>query len=87
VSYRAGFFFGPDYIRVKRNLPVYGFSFGMGLPIANYNRLSPGQFTVLNLALEYERRGNNENVLKENVFRISVGLNFSDLWFSKRKYE
>jgi hypothetical protein len=42
---------------------------------------------VLNLALEYERRGNNENVLKENVFRISVGLNFSDLWFSKRKYE
>jgi hypothetical protein len=66
---------------------VYGFSFGMGLPMANYNRLSPGQFTVLNLALEYERRGNNENVLKENVFRISVGLNFSDLWFSKRKYE
>jgi hypothetical protein len=87
VTYRAGFFFGPDYIRVVRNLPVYGLSFGMGLPIANYNRLSPGQFTVLNVAFEYEQRGNNENVLKENVFRISVGLNFSDLWFSKRKYD
>ena len=87
VSYRAGFYFGPDYIRVGRELPVYGVSVGLGLPVANYNRLSPGQFTVLNVAFEYEKRGNNDNVLKENLFRISIGLNFSDLWFSKRKYE
>jgi hypothetical protein len=86
VTYRAGFFFGPDYIRVGRNLPVYGLSYGMGLPMA-VSRMSPGQYTIINLALEYERRGNNENVLKENVFRISLGLNFSDLWFSKRKYD
>jgi hypothetical protein len=86
VTYRAGFFFGPDYIRVGRDLPVYGLSFGMGLPMA-VSRMSPGQYTIINVALEFERRGNNENVLKENVFRFSLGLNFSDLWFSKRKYD
>ena len=87
VIYRAGFFFGPDYIRLSNKVPIYGLSFGLGLPLANYNRLSPGQFTVINLALEYEKRGNNENALKENMFRFSIGLNFSDLWFNKRKYD
>jgi hypothetical protein len=87
VSYRAGFYFGPDYIHVGQKLPVYGVSFGMGLPLANYSSLARGQFTIINLGLEYEQRGNNKNVLKENLFRLSIGLNLSDLWFSKRKYD
>jgi hypothetical protein len=87
VIYRAGFFFGPDYIHPGNELPQLGVSFGLGLPIANYNRLSPGQFTIFNVGLEYIRRGNNSNALKENLFRFSIGLNFSDLWFSKRKYD
>ncbi len=87
VAYRAGFFTGPDYINIRGKLPQYGVSFGLGLPVANYNRLSQGQFTVINLALEYSKRGNNDNVLKENMFRISLGLNFSDIWFNKRKYD
>lgn len=87
VTYRAGFFFGPDYIRVGNKIPIYGVSFGLGLPIANYNRMAPGQFTLLNLAFEYENRGNNRNIIKENTFRISAGFNFSDLWFSKRRYD
>jgi hypothetical protein len=78
---------GPDYIRVKNKLPQLGLSFGMGLPIANYNRLAPGQATLLNLALEYGKRGNNDNLLKENMFRLSVGFSLSDIWFVKRKYE
>jgi hypothetical protein len=68
-------------------LPQFGVSFGVGLPIANYNRLSIGQYSIVNLALEYNKRGNNDNLLKENTFRFSVGLNFSDLWFNKRKYD
>ncbi len=87
VTYRAGVFFGPDYIRLNNQIPLFGLSFGMALPLANYNRLSPYQFTTINLALEYEQRGNNDNQLKENMFRISLGLNFSDLWFTKRKYD
>ena len=59
----------------------------MGLPIANYNRLAQGQYTLINLAIEYNKRGNNSNLLKDDLFRVSLGLSLSDLWFIKRKYE
>jgi hypothetical protein len=86
VAYRAGFFIGPDYIKVKEKLPVFGASFGLGLPLRNFNRLN-NQFSMINVAAEYIKRGNNKNLLKENMFRISVGFSLSDLWFIKRKYE
>jgi hypothetical protein len=87
VAYRAGFFIGKDYIIVQKNLPLLGFSLGAGLPIRNYNRQSPGQATIVNLGLEFIKRGNNDNLLKENLFRVSVGFSFSDFWFVRRKYE
>jgi hypothetical protein len=62
-------------------------SFGMSLPLANYNQIARGQVSTINIALQYTKRGNNDNLLKENLFSISVGLSFSDLWFVKRKYE
>jgi len=87
VAYRAGFFIGQDYIQVGRDLPLAGLSFGMGLPLANYNQLARTQASIINLSLEFIKRGNNDNFLKENLFRVSVGLSLSDLWFVKRKYE
>jgi hypothetical protein len=87
VAYRAGFFVGPDYILVNKKLPTFGITAGVGLPLVNYNRLSPGQATIINLAFEYIKRGNNHNLLKENMFRVSVGLSLSDFWFVKKKYE
>jgi len=87
VTYRAGFFFGQDYVHVVDKLPLLGLSFGMGLPLPNYNSLARSQASVLNLTFEYVKRGNNSNLLKDNIFRISAGLSFSDLWFNKRKYE
>ncbi|HMG66930.1 MAG TPA: hypothetical protein VK588_04555 [Chitinophagaceae bacterium] len=87
VSYRGGFVIGQDYIHVENKLPVWGLSFGMALPLANYNRLAGGQASVVNVSLEYTKRGNNDNLLKENLFRLSVGLSLTDLWFVKRKYE
>ena len=86
IHYRFGFFTGQDYVNVDNKLPVYGVSFGMGLPILNYSRLSSQQ-SIVNLGLEYIRRGNDQNKIKENLFRISMGLNFTDLWFGKRKYD
>ena len=87
VTYRAGIFFGQDYVHVVDKLPLLGLSFGMGLPLPNYNSLARGQASVLNLTFEDVKRGNNSNLLKDNIFRISAGLSFSDLWFNKRKYE
>lgn len=87
VTYRAGIFIGRDYVHVVDQLPLLGLSFGMGLPLPNYNSLARPQVSVLNLTFEYVKRGNNQNLLKDNIFRISAGLSFSDLWFNKRKYE
>ena len=86
VAYRLGFFTGPDYVNIgSKTLNQYGITLGAGLPLANYSRLS-GQYTTINIALEYIKRGNNSNIVKENLFRVSIGLNLSDLWFGKRKY-
>jgi hypothetical protein len=84
VTYRAGFNFGPDYINVDGKLPTFGISAGAGFPI----RKNPytNQYTSINLGLEYGRRGNTNNQLTENLFRVSLGLTLSDLWFIKKKY-
>jgi hypothetical protein len=86
ITYRFGFFAGKDYIKVKSDLPVFGASFGMALPVRP-SLLSPNQFTVFNLGFEYMKRGNDKNLLKENLFRFSLGLNLSDFWFHRAKYE
>lgn len=87
VSYRFGFFTGPDYVKVQNNLPQFGITFGLGLPVPNFNPLARNQYTQLNIALEYINRGNNNSVLRENLFRLSFGINFTDVWFGKKKYE
>lgn len=86
VAYRFGLFTGPDYVKVGRNLMQFGGSFGLGLPLA-ISRQAPNQISLINLAFEYSKRGNNNNILRENMFRVSIGLSLSDMWFIKRKYD
>jgi hypothetical protein len=86
VVYRFGFFTGRDYIKVKDDLPLFGASLGMALPVRT-SRYAPSQGTIFNIGLEYIKRGDDNNLLKENIFRFSLGLNLSDFWFGKRKYE
>ncbi|MGZ3880476.1 MAG: hypothetical protein ACXVBF_04025 [Flavisolibacter sp.] len=86
IAYRFGFFTGKDYIRVKDDLPLFGASFGVALPVRT-SRFAPGQGTLFNLGFEYIKRGNDNNLLKENIFRFSLGLNLSDFWFGKKKYD
>jgi hypothetical protein len=62
-------------------------SFGMGLPLDNYNNLARTQFSRINLAFEYTKRGNSSNLLRENLYRLSLGVSLSDLWFGKAKYD
>jgi len=87
VRYRGGLVIGRDYIHVENKLPIWGLSFGMGLPIANYSNLARNQASIINVSLEYTKRGNNNNLLKENIFRLSIGLSLTDLWFVRPKYE
>lgn len=87
TSYRVGFFTGPDYIYTRQtNIPVLGITAGLGLPIANYSMMNR-QASMINLSFEYIKRGNNSNILRENLYRLSVGFSLTDLWFGgKTKY-
>lgn len=87
VTYRLGFFGGPDYIKLgNQKFGQFGGSFGLGLPV-RISRQAPNQNTNINIAFEYSKRGNNKNILRENLFRFSLGLSLSDIWFIKRKYD
>ena len=85
VTYRAGLWYGRDYVKVTDDLPTWGVSVGFGLPMRppSYSN----QFSVINTAFEFGQRGNNSNVIRENFFKISIGLTLSDIWFIKRKYD
>jgi hypothetical protein len=85
VAYRAGFSYGKDYIKIDKDLPVWGVTAGASFPMrkAAYTN----QFSMINLGLEFGQRGNKENLVRENFFRLSVGLSLSDIWFIKQKYD
>jgi hypothetical protein len=90
LSYRAGLFFGDDYIYLNQKLPVLGITAGLTLPVANLkdaSRRFRTQYSVVNISAEYIKRGNKDNPLFENQFRLSAGFTLSDLWFTKRKYD
>lgn len=88
IAYRLGFHTGPDYLVANgKQVPSMGVSVGAGLPLANYNFAARGQITIINLAFEYEKRGSNATVLRENLYRVSLGFSLSDLWFGKRRYQ
>jgi len=87
VSYRAGFTTGKDYINFDENgLKVSTFSLGIGLPIRKY-RSYDYQFSVLNLAFQFGKRGSSVNSFQENFYQITIGYSLSDIWFNKRKYD
>ncbi|MBC7889979.1 MAG: hypothetical protein H7Z13_19045 [Ferruginibacter sp.] len=87
VRYRFGFYYGPDYVRVKNSLPEYGFSFGAGFPMKLRKGYYETQSSMLNTAIEIGSRGDKKSNLRESTLRISVGLSLSDLWFGRAKYQ
>lgn len=84
VAYRAGFSYGPDPVAVT-DLNQYLFSAGVSLPVRR--NFYTNQFTTVNLAMEAGARGNKDLAMRESIFRLSLGLNLSDLWFNPRKYD
>jgi len=85
VGYRGGFTYGKDYINVDKELSVWTISLGAGFPMRK--PAYTNQFSVINTILEFGKRGNNNSIVRENFFRIGVGLSLSDIWFQKYKYD
>jgi hypothetical protein len=85
VTYRAGFSYGKDYVKVPNDLPTWGLSLGFGFPMRPPSYTN--QYSIINTSIEFGQRGNNTNIIRENYFRVSFGLTLSDIWFIKRKYD
>jgi hypothetical protein len=85
VAYRAGLTWGKDYVRVNGTLPKLVIALGAGLPMRRVTYTN--QFSVINLSVEFGQRGNQNSLVKENFFRLALGLSMSDIWFIKRKYD
>jgi hypothetical protein len=90
VKYRAGFYYGSDYIKLNSSTkPEYGFTIGTGMPLTSLQRLGydiERSLVILNTALEVGSRGSKVNNLRENVIRFSIGLSMNATWFRKAKY-
>ncbi len=82
VTYRAGFYYGTDYISLRGvDLKYYGFTLGASFP---FKRTSDRIHT----AIEFGRRGTQENGLVEsNYFKFHLGISLNDRWFIKRRYD
>lgn len=92
VRYTAGVRYEEGYFSIRGNaINELGISFGLGLPMTTKKVLATGRVSIvsrLNITAEYIRRGStNNNLIQEDIYKVSVGLNFNDKWFIKRKFQ
>lgn len=85
VAYRAGFSYGPEPVYLGQPLNQFLVTAGLGLPVRR--NFYTNQYTTVNLTVEAGARGDKSNPIRENLFRMAVGFNLSDIWFNPRKYD
>ncbi len=82
VKYRLGARYHKSYLEMRgTQLNQYGISFGLGLPI-------PKSASSIDLGVEFGQLGTTDNnLIKENYVKITLGLSIFERWFIKRKYD
>ncbi|MBK7173198.1 MAG: hypothetical protein IPH84_08185 [Bacteroidales bacterium] len=82
INYRMGFKFEQSNLELRNTrLNDFGISFGIGLPMKKSR-------STVNLAIELGTFGTTDNqLIKENYFRFTVGASMFEKWFLKRKYD
>lgn len=80
MTYRFGAYYCDDYLKINNNaLREYGVSAGVGFP-------TPEGKTMVNLGVEWKmRQAYPQSLISENYFNITLGVNFNEVWFFKRK--
>ncbi|MTI22157.1 hypothetical protein E1176_14090 [Fulvivirga sp. RKSG066] len=81
VTYRLGLSYeNTPYVIDGNQVKDFGINFGWSLPVS--------RFSSLDMAFKYGQRGKiSETRLDEEYFRFTLGVNFNDQWFIKRKYD
>ena len=84
LRYRLGASYVTPYYKVNGvdGPKEYSVSVGVGIPIVN----SIENRTALNISAAWVRR-EATNLLKENTFRLTLGLTFNEQWFAKWKFK
>lgn len=79
MSYRAGAYYNNDYLNIQGNkLKEYGVTCGFG-----FN--TPEGKTMINLGFEWKhRKATPQNLITENYFNITLGINVNELWFWRK---
>lgn len=82
VTYRLGFYYGRDYVKVQNtDLNYYAVTVGLSLPFKR-------SADRIHAAMEIGRLGTkSEGVLQQNFMRFSLGITLNDRWFIPRKYD
>ncbi|HBX45114.1 MAG TPA: hypothetical protein DEG28_04445 [Porphyromonadaceae bacterium] len=96
IRFRGGVSYSNSYINVNVKDPAtntslgvggykeYGINFGLGLPFRD--NLS-GRVSMLNIGFGYSRQQpEKSNMIKQDMFKISVNMNINELWFFKRQF-
>ena len=89
MTYRIGGYYVQDYLNLyssadanrhnPNHMREYGVTAGFGFP-------TPEGRTMINLGFEWKHRQTYpHNLLGENYFNITLGVNFNEVWFWKRK--
>lgn len=80
MTYRLGAFYTDDYLKIRGNgVKEMGVTCGFGFP-------TPEGKTMVNLGLEWRQRyASPQTLIRENYFNITLGVNFNEVWFFKRK--
>ena len=84
VRYRLGISYTTPYLIINNQTgpKEYSASLGVGVPIINtYNNRS-----FLNVSVQWSNLS-TQTLIKENTFRINIGLTFNERWFAKWKVE
>ncbi len=90
VRYRAGFFYGPDYIKLSGQTRYnYAATIGTSMPLTTPRYIQTrGEFVSLSTALEIGSRGSKQTQsVREGFVRFNIGVSMNARWFQKRSYD
>lgn len=93
MKYRAGFNYARSNITINNQaISEYGINFGLGIPLivtttSEEGLLQKVYIYAFNVGLEAGVRGTvQQNLVRENFFRLKFGISLNDRWFVKRRY-
>ncbi len=91
MTYRAGAHFGKSQLNLNgQDISDFGITFGFALPVSLKKRstFDKSVFSKVNFAFDIGKRGTTQNnLIKENYIKASIGFTLSDKWFIKRKFD